>query len=336
MTMNTFGSIFRVTVFGESHGPAIGVVIDGCPPGIDISEGDFINDLSRRKSGATGTTPRIEGDSPQILSGIFEGKTTGSPITLMTFNSNTKSADYQNLQDIPRPGHADFVSRMKYMGFADQRGGGHFSGRLTWGLVAAGAIAKKIISPVTINAILTEAGGSADVEKAVKEAVETNDSIGGLIECRVINIPVGLGEPFFWSVESAIGQIAFSIPAIKGIEFGKGFGCAKMKGSEHNDMIINKEGKTATNNAGGINGGITNGNEIFFRVAVKPTSSISREQNTLDFRSNSITKLVIKGRHDACIALRVPPVLEAATAIALADLLLLEKRISGDKKNQTK
>jgi chorismate synthase len=329
--MNTFGNLFRVTVFGESHGPAIGVVIDGCPPGLEITENDFIRDLSRRKSGAEGTTPRIETDIPQILSGVFRGISTGSPIALMTYNSNTKSADYNNLQDIPRPGHADFVSRMKFEGFSDQRGGGHFSGRLTWGLVAAGVIAKKIISPVKINAVLTEAGGSKDIDKAIKEAVAEKDSIGGIIECTASNIPVGLGEPFFWSVESAISQIVFSIPAIKGIEFGKGFECSKMKGSEHNDMIINKDGKTSTNNAGGINGGITNGNNVFFRIAVKPTSSIGKEQETYDFRNNKLTKLNIEGRHDSCIALRVPPVLEAAAAIALADLFHTNKGIFGKK-----
>ena len=327
--MNTFGNIFRVTVFGESHGPAIGVVIDGCPAGIEISEKDFIGDLSRRKSGATGTTPRLENDTPTVLSGIYEGRTTGSPITLMTYNSNTKSSDYTNLQDVPRPGHADFVSRKKYGGYADQRGGGHFSGRLTWGVVAAGVIAKKLISPINIGARLIEAGGTKDIEKAIKEAMEARDSIGGLIECTVTEVPVGLGEPFFLSVESSISHIAFSIPAIKGIEFGKGFACARMKGSEHNDLIINKDGKTATNNSGGINGGITNGNDIVFRVAVKPTSSIGKVQETFDFKNEKLTNLVVEGRHDACIALRIPPVLEASVAIALADLMLINRGIFG-------
>jgi chorismate synthase len=178
---------------------------------------------------------------------------------------------------------------------------------------------------------LTEAGGSADIDNALKEAIAGKDSIGGIIECNASNVPVGLGEPFFWSAESAISQMVFSIPAIKGIEFGRGFESAKMKGSQHNDMIINKEGKTSSNNAGGINGGITNGNDIFFRVAVKPTSSISREQETYDFRNNNITRLKIEGRHDACIALRVPPVIEAATAIALTDLFLTNKGLFGEK-----
>jgi chorismate synthase len=327
--MNTFGNLFRVTIFGESHGPAIGVVIDGCPPGIEISEDDFIKDLGRRKSGAVGTTPRIECDIPQILSGILNGKTTGSPISLMTLNTNTKSADYKNLHDIPRPGHADFVSRVKFRGFSDQRGGGHFSGRLTWSLVAAGTIAKKIISPIKVDAVLKEAGGSEDIDKALKESIERKDSIGGIIECNASNVPVGLGEPFFWSVESAISQIVFSIPAVKGIEFGRGFESAKMKGSEHNDMIIDKEGTTSTNNAGGINGGVTNGNDIFFRVAVKPTSSIAIQQETYDFKNNKLTKLIIEGRHDACIAIRIPPVIEAVTAIGLADLFLIDKGVFG-------
>jgi len=269
--LNTFGRIFRIHIFGESHGDSVGVIIDGCPPGIKIKVEDFDFDLSRRKSGAKGTTPRKENDIPKIISGLYNNFTTGSPVTILFKNADTHSSDY-NFRTHPRPGHADFVADKKYNLFNDDRGGGHFSGRITVGLVAAGVIAKKIIKETSIKAKLTEAGGSKNISKTVDEAVKSGDSIGGIIECTVKNIPTGLGEPFFDSVESLISHAVFSIPGIKGIEFGSGFDAAKMTGTEHNDLIINNKGKTKTNNAGGINGGITNGNDIFFRVAVKPTS----------------------------------------------------------------
>jgi chorismate synthase len=202
--MNTFGNIFRVTVFGESHGPAIGVIIDGCTPGIPLSTDDFTADLLRRKSGKKGTTPRIEGDIPEILSGIKDGFTTGAPITIITRNETMRSSDYDKFDTVPRPGHADFVARRKYAGFSDNRGGGHFSGRITWGLVAAGVIAKKIISPIKIKSTLIEAGGSENIEEAVEQATVAGDSIGGIIECRAENMQVGLGEPFFYPAEAAI------------------------------------------------------------------------------------------------------------------------------------
>lgn len=320
--MNSFGKVFRVSIFGESHGNSVGAIIDGTPPGITLSEKDFLKDLSRRKAGRAGTTPRIESDKPIVSSGIFKGKTTGSPVSISFRNKNIQSSAYRRVKDIPRPGHADFTAMIKYKGFNDFRGGGHFSGRLTLGLVAAGTIAKKIISPITVTAKLIEAGGSKNVEKAVKKAIIEKDSIGGLIECKAKNIPAGLGEPFFDSVESLISHAAFSIPAIKGIEFGSGFDSAGMTGSEHNDLIINKKGKTSTNNSGGISGGITNGNELIFRVAVKPTASISKPQNSYSFNRKKQVKFTIPGRHDSCIALRVPPVIEAITAIVLADLKL--------------
>ena len=322
--MNTFGRIFKISVFGESHGKSVGVTIDGCPPGIELKEADFLEDLERRRSGAKGTTPRKEKDLPEIISGVFNEKSTGAPITIIFKNENIRSKDYLQLKNLPRPGHADFVAFKKYNGFNDYRGGGHFSGRLTLALVAAGIVAKKIVAPVSIRAYLIEAGGTENIEKVIDLALKKAESIGGIVSCRAQNIPVGLGEPFFDSVESVISHLVFSIPAIKGIEFGAGFKAAKMLGSEHNDDIIDESGKTKTNNAGGINGGITNGNEIFFRVAVKPTSSISLEQQTVNLQTGKSEKLEIKGRHDACIALRVPVVLEAVTAIALADLMLLE------------
>ena len=323
--MNNFGKLFRISIFGESHGKSVGITVDGCPPGLALTENDFTYDLSRRKSGAKGTTPRNEDDLPELISGTFNGFTTGAPITVLFRNTNTRSGDYSNLQTSPRPGHADYVANKKFKGFQDFRGGGHFSGRLTLALVAAGVIAKKIVSPVEINAILKQAGGNANIEEAIDRALANHDSIGGIVECVATNLPVGLGEPFFDSVESVISHIVFSIPAIKGIEFGSGFAAAQMFGSQHNDPIINAKGKTATNNAGGINGGITNGNEVIFRVAVKPTSSIGKTQQTLNSVSGKVEDLTIEGRHDACIALRVPVVLEAATAIALADLMLQMK-----------
>lgn len=321
--MNTFGRIFKISIFGESHGKGLGVCIDGCPAGINFNEEDLHEDLSRRKAGAKGTTPRIEKDLPTIISGTFEGKTTGAPITILFQNNNTKSKDYSNLLDQPRPGHADFVAHRKYGQHNDYTGGGHFSGRITLGLVAAGALAKKILGNVDIKASIKEIGGQTDFDTALEEALLQHDSIGGIVECKANHLPIGYGEPFFDSVESLISHLIFSIPATKGIEFGSGFEAAKMKGSQHNDNIIDENGKTETNYAGGINGGITNGNELVFRVAVKPTSSISKAQQTINFAKGKVEELVIEGRHDACIALRIPVIIEAATAIALADLKLI-------------
>jgi chorismate synthase len=283
--------------------------------------------LERRKGSQRGTTSRKEADKPNILSGVFDGKTTGAPITIVFENTNIQSKDYNFAKEIPRPGHADFVAMKKFGGFNDYRGGGHFSGRLTVGLVAAGVIAKKIIKPIGTEAYLISVGGSKDIEKVVNKAVEEGDSVGGLIECKISNVPIGLGEPFFNSIESLISHIVFSIPGIKGIEFGAGFKSAEMQGSVHNDLVVDADGKTSTNNAGGINGGITNGNEILFRAAVKPTSSISKVQKTVNIKTGELSELSVKGRHDACIALRVPVILEAASAIVLADLLLIEQKI---------
>lgn len=325
--MNTFGQLFRISIFGESHGAAVGVMIDGCPPGIKIDSEEIECDLDRRRSGARGTTPRMEYDRPEIISGVLDGYTTGAPVMVMTTNTSTRSGDYDNLKHHPRPGHADMVVEMKYGGYGDRRGGGHFSGRLTWGLVVAGTLAKRIIAPAVPEAVLISAGGNSDINAAVSKALEEGDSIGGLIECRVKEMPVSLGEPFFWSAESAVSQIVFSIPAIKGIEFGSGFRAASMRGSEHNDMITGAGGETSTNNAGGINGGITNGNDLVFRVAVKPTSSISRPQQSLNMESGRVETLIVEGRHDACIALRMPVIVESAVAVALADLLLMNRGI---------
>lgn len=320
--MNSFGRIFRVTILGESHGPMIGLTIDGVPAGISLNKEDFYADIERRKAGAAGTTPRKEEDEPKIITGIFNEHTTGAPLTILFENNNIQSKDYDAIKAVPRPGHADFVLNRKFKGFNDYRGGGHSSGRLTLALVAAGVVAKKALGDqIKIYAALTEAGGNKDIEAAIKAAIENQDSIGGIVTCSVTGLPLGLGEPFFDSAESAISHAIFSVPAIKGIEFGSGFRAASMKGSEHNDAIISERGDTATNNAGGINGGITNGNELYFRIAVKPTSSTPKEQRTWNEQTKSVEAFTVKGRHDLCIALRVPVVAEAATAIALADLL---------------
>ncbi len=326
--MNSFGRIFRVTIFGESHGPSVGVVIDGCPAGLPLSEEDFVDDLERRKGGIQkGTTPRKEDDLPNFLTGLFNNKTTGAPLTIVFENKNTRSSDYEKQKAIPRPGHADFVAQKKFNGHQDFRGGGHFSGRLTVCLVAAGVIAKKILQDISIEAKLIEVGGEKDIESGLQKAIDAKDSVGGIVECTVKNIPIGLGEPFWDSAESVLAHAAFSIPAVKGAEFGAGFAAARMFGSDHNDAIIEASGKTGTNHAGGIVGGITNGNDLVYRVVVKPTSSTPKEQESLNWETNQLEKFSVKGRHDLCIALRVPPVLEAVTAIALADLMLLEQKI---------
>ena len=340
--MNTFGRIFRVSLFGESHGAEIGVILDGVEPGIELCEKDFEADIARRRSGAKGTTPRIEADEPRILSGVFEGYTTGAPLTIVFRNTNTRSQDYSKLKDIPRPGHADFTANVKYGGFQDPRGGGHFSGRLTLPIVAAGVVAKKILGETVAEethghvqfrceARLTEVGGIADPARwdvALTEAQRDGDSLGGVVECVVDGLPAGLGEPFWDSVESCLSHALFAIPGVRGVEFGDGFAAARMKGSEHNDCftpsgIDGREGLVTpvTNHAGGVNGGITNGNPLVFRVAFKPTSSIARSQRTFDFAKGEMTDFQVPGRHDTCFALRTPVIVEAMAAIVLADLI---------------
>ncbi|MEO6610668.1 MAG: chorismate synthase [Chitinophagaceae bacterium] len=483
--MNSFGRIFRISIFGESHGESVGIVIDGCPAGLPLVTEDFLPDLEKRKGGTQkGTTPRQEEDLPIFKSGLFNDKTTGAPITILFENKNTRSSDYEKQRAVPRPGHADFVARAKAGGYEDYRGSGHFSGRLTVALVAAGVIAKKLLartetSPQTplrgrgasedsvpgyftnpadsykslsafakenrrnateaedklweevrnrkingykfrrqhpvngfipdfvclekklvvevdgtyhdekeqknyddirtkwltatqfkmlrftneqvlnnigwvveeignhlaaeadspsplerelegevqIKASILEIGGETDLDKGLQKAIDNKDSIGGIIECRVNGLPVGLGEPFFDSAESLLSHIVFAIPAVRGIEFGTGFAAAKMFGSHHNDAIENREGKTGSNHAGGIVGGLTNGNELVFRIAIKPTSSTPKEQTTLNWETGKKETVSVKGRHDLCIALRVPVILEAVTAIVVADLLLLEQKI---------
>lgn len=489
--MNSFGKIFRVHIFGESHGECVGITIDGCPAGLSLTEEDLLADLERRKGGKQkGTTPRQEADYPIFKSGIFNGKTTGFPITILFENKNTRSEDYQKQRSIPRPGHADFTAHEKFGGNEDYRGGGHFSARLTTGLVAAGAIAKMLMKHLTpnpspkemglepsddfgyitdttgnypllkdfakanrknptdaeialwqqlrnrnidgfkfrrqhpvagfipdfvcldaklvieidggyhskedqqkydeartawlndyqyrilrftneevmnnmnhilqqireklsektvqssqseagspsplemelegevyIHAEVTEIAGEKDLELGLQKAIDAKDSVGGIVECKVNGLPVGLGEPYFDSVESSLAHIIFAIPAVRGIEFGTGFAAAKMFGSEHNDAIEDISGKTKTNHAGGIVGGISNGNELVFRIAIKPTSSTPKEQNSLNWDTKQVETFSIKGRHDLCVALRAPVIVEAATALVLVDFMLQEQKI---------
>ncbi len=319
--MNQFGNKLRVSIFGESHGKAIGVTLDGVPSGLELSVEDFTEDMSRRASGARGTTPRRESDVPNIVSGLFDGHTTGSPMTILFENSDTRSGDYQKLLKHPRPSHADFVAAQKWSSMNDYRGGGHFSGRITAPLVAAGVVAKKILGEqIKIQAQLIEVGGESveNLDSVIAKAQREGDSVGGVIECRVTGVPVGWGDPFFDSVESVISHAIFAIPAVRGIEFGAGFQASRMMGSEHNDPIIDAQGTTATNHAAGVVGGISNGNEIYFRVAIKPTPSISKGQMSYNFETQKVEELKIGGRHDCCIALRAAVVVEAATALALA------------------
>lgn len=330
--MNSFGSLFRVHIYGESHGSGIGVLIDGVPSGIKLETNDFIPDLSKRKSGKIGTTPRKEDDIPQIISGVFNNLTTGAPVNIFFENKNTDSKVYADFKSHPRPGHADFAATCKYSGFNDIRGGGPFSGRLTLALVAAGVIAKKILkdtiffSEIETIGLLSKDFFNEKLESYLTEIKEEGDSLGGTISLNIKNIPIGLGEPFFHSVESVISSMVFSIPGVKGIEFGAGFKGTELLGSEFNDCFIDNKGKTASNNNGGINGGITNGNDISLKVAIKPTSSIFKIQDTFNFKDGSIQPLKINGRHDVAFILRVPIVLENAVAIALADLYLQNRK----------
>ncbi|HIW65332.1 MAG TPA: chorismate synthase [Candidatus Alistipes intestinipullorum] len=324
--MNQFGHNFRLSLWGESHGPMVGVTIDGVRAGIPLTEADFAEDLARRRGGnAPGTTPRREPDTPQIASGIYKGYTTGAPLTLLFANTNTRSQDYANVVRHFRPSHADTVAHYKYGGFNDPRGGGHFSARLTVALVAAGVVAKKMLPEgVRFATRLTEIGGCCDPQRfdeVLRAAAADLDSVGGVVECRVTGVPRGLGEPFFDSVESIVAHLLFAIPAVKGVEFGSGFAGSRLRGSENNDPVLDAEGTTATNNAGGINGGITNGNEVVVRAALKPTPSIAREQMTYNLDTQRIEPLTIRGRHDVCVALRGAVVVEAAVAIALANFL---------------
>ena len=350
---NTFGNNISVTLFGESHGVAIGAVIDGFPAGIEVDESFIAHQLDLRRPVGKISTPRLEADKFTIVSGVFNGKTTGTSICVIIPNENTKSKDYASSYGKARPGHADYTAFSKYNGCEDYRGGGHFSGRITAGLVAAGAIAIETLKKknIYIGTHIKKCAGVDDTEftdyekdvkslsdkmfavlddekgramiTSIEKAAADGDSVGGVLETVVTGLPVGIGEPWFDSMESTLSHILFSIPAVKGVEFGAGFSCADMFGSEMNDVFTYDDGevKTLTNNNGGINGGITNGMPVLFRCAVKPTPSILKEQKTIDFIKKENAILSTKGRHDPCIVHRARVVVDSVTAIALCDLL---------------
>ncbi|MDE6407688.1 MAG: chorismate synthase [Anaeroplasmataceae bacterium] len=335
--MNHIGRLFQVNIYGESHGSSVGVLLDGVPAGIPLTEEDFALDLARRKSGGLGTTPRIEADEVILESGVFNGTTTGGAILLRFLNTNTRSKDYSNLLKHPRPSHADFVAEKKYQGYQDYRGGGSFSGRLTLGIVAAGVVAKKILKGINFQTKITNLGGStneSEFKSILEAAVNGKDSVGGVVRINACNIPVGLGEPYFDSLESTISHLLFSVGGVKGVSFGIGFDGASLKGSKFNDCIIDEKGTTKTNHNGGINGGISNGNELVVNVFVKPTPSIGIPQETYNFETKQVEPLEIEGRHDAAIILRAQVVLEACVAIALADATLVKKAYQGENKNE--
>jgi len=355
MSGNSFGTIFKITTWGESHGPAIGVVIDGCPPEIKISEKDIQKELDRRMPGQSSiTTKRKETDKVEIISGVFEGKTTGTPISLIVRNENQISDDYRQIKDVYRPSHADFTYDVKY-GIRDYRGGGRASARETIGRVAAGAIARQILKKTEILAYVKQIytiKSDVNPEKVTLKQIESNivrcpdtkaakkmieqiekaqksgDSLGGIIECVIRNVPAGLGSPVFNKLDARLAQAMLSIPAVKGFEIGSGFSSAEMKGSEHNDEMRMSGGrmKTLTNNAGGVVGGISNGMDIIFRVAFKPTASIFKKQSTIT-KLGKNTDLKIDGRHDPCVLPRAVPIVEAMAAIVLADGYLIQKTV---------
>lgn len=310
---------------GASHSEFVRITIDGVPQGIALAEADFEKDLAQRRAGAIGTTPRAESDIPEI-EGLLNGTTTGEPVIITFRNSNTRSGDYSQFRRHPRPSHVDFVANTRWGEAIDLRGSGQFSGRMTVALVAAGVIAKKILgTQAKFTSEIVELGGVRDInrfEEVILDAVADGDSVGGVVECRVEGLPIGLGEPFFDSAESIISHLLFAVPAVKGVEFGSGFEGVRLRGSERNDRIIAADGTTATNNEGGINGGLTNGNELVVRAAIKPTPSIALPQNCYNFENGKVEPLVIGGRHDSCIALRARIVVEAVVAIALAELKL--------------
>ncbi|MCK4387733.1 MAG: chorismate synthase [Dehalococcoidia bacterium] len=351
---NSLGKLFAITSFGESHGRCVGVVIDGCPAGLAITEKDIQREVNRRKPGASmGATRRVEEDVVEILSGVFNGRATGAPICLLVWNENVDSSEYEKVRFLPRPGHADYTAFMKYGGFNDFRGGGRFSGRITATFVMAGAVAKKLLDlsgievlahTVEIGGIKAESRGLSEVrENVVKNEVRCadleageamyaviekarveGDSVGGIIEAVAVNVPVGLGEPVFDTLEGELAKALFAIPAVKGVEFGSGFSAAKKRGSENNDPFIIRNGKivTATNNAGGILGGISNGMPIVAKVAIKPPSSIAKTQETVDVKNMESASLEVRGRHDVCIVPRAVPVVEAMVRVTLCDFAM--------------
>ena len=348
--MNSIGQLFRLSTFGESHGTAIGGIVDGCPAGLSLDVKDIQKELDRRKPGQSSiATARKESDTVQILSGLFEGKTTGAPIGFLIPNQDQRTKDYSNLKDVFRPSHADFTYDSKY-GFRNFKGGGRSSARETANWVVAGAIAKQLLHSVNINAFVSSIGEEILMKPyqdldfkqtennlvrcpdeevatrmitAIEKAKAEGDSLGGTITCVAQGVPAGWGEPIFDKLHARLGQVMLSINAVKGFEYGSGFSGAKMKGSEHND-IFSDGGKTTSNLSGGIQGGISNGMDIYFRVAFKPTATIKKEQSTINKKGETV-KLQVEGRHDPCVVPRAVPIVEAMTAMVLADFYLLNK-----------
>lgn len=355
MAANSIGKEFAVTLFGESHGKCVGIVVDGCPAGLSLTEKDIQKELEKRVPPKPEiVSGRIEEDIVEILSGVFEGYTTGAPICTLVWNKEAVPSDYDSIRDLPRPGHADYVARVKYGGFNDYRGGGRFSGRITVAFVMAGTIAKKLLATMGVE-VLAYATAIGDVkldrapaideirrntyqnavrcpdskcakamEEAILKAKSEGDSLGGIVECTALNVPAGAGEPIFDSLDADIAKILFTVPAVKGVEFGAGFRAASLKGSENNDEYVIEKGRvvTLTNNAGGILGGLSNGMPITVRVAIKPTPSIRKEQKTVDLSKMEETTMQIKGRHDSCVVPKAVPVIESAVAIVLADHMI--------------
>ena len=351
---STYGESLKLSIFGQSHGPAIGMVLDGIPAGLPVDETALQAFLQRRAPGHSAfSTPRKEADSPEFLGGILDGFTCGAPIAAIICNTNTRSGDYSELRDHPRPGHADYTAQIKYGGFQDASGGGHFSGRLTAPLCIAGGLCLQWLAEkgISVGAHIASIAGISDtsfdelhpqttsvqadfpvldanagnaMQEAIAEAKSQGDSVGGIIECAVTGLPAGLGEPMFGGVESKLAQILYGIPAVKGVEFGVGFGAASLRGSENNDAFCISDGSvsTETNRSGGILGGITNGMPVIFRAAFKPTPSIARTQKTVSLSGHRETELNVPGRHDPCIVPRAVPVVESAAAIAVFDLIL--------------
>ena len=322
---NKFGDILRVEIYGSSHAPEVGVIIEGVPAGLLLDEARFEADLARRRAALRGDTPRRESDVPTIEGLDQDGRTTGEKIVIKFRNSDTRSGDYSAFERQPRPSHADLVQRRKYGPEYSIAGGGMASGRMTVALVAAGVVAKELLPAVSFDTRLVQVGAECDATRfddVIAEAARMGDSVGGVVECRARGVECSLGEPFFDSVESVMAHALFSIPGVKGVEFGDGFAGAAKRGSERNDAIVDASGRTATNNEGGINGGISNGNDIVVRVAIKPTPSISCEQRSFDLELTDMAPLRIGGRHDSCIARRAAVVVEAMVALALADLKL--------------
>ncbi len=353
---STYGEYLKLSIFGQSHGAGIGMVLDGIPAGLPVDMEDLTAFLTRRAPGQNDySTPRKEADAPEFLSGLVEDITCGAPIAALVRNTNTRSGDYANLKDCPRPGHADYTAQIKYGGHQDAAGGGHFSGRLTAPICIAGGLCKQWLDNkgIHVSAHIAMIGGvwdqlfdpvypeiasvlapfptldearGAEMRRRIAEAKESLDSVGGIVECAVTGLPVGLGEPMFGGIEGKLAQMLYGIPAVKGVEFGAGFRVAEMTGSESNDPFRVEDGKivTATNNCGGILGGITDGMPLIFRAAFKPTPSIGKQQQSVSLSKMENRTLEVKGRHDPCIVPRAVPVVEAAAAIALMDMLLEE------------